>query len=276
MVSDRDRTEPSVPRRGKEHLDRGRAVRGVVRVHVEVHEDLGASRDPLPDHLVPPLRVAAGAHPAIDPLELIDDLIPAPDRVAPPAGEVPAQPWLGDQPLELAREGDRVSGRKKQPALPVAGELLVDGELRGDGNRPRGEPRAHQPRGGSGAAGRHTDDVRGRDQLLGRRVARVQRCGPAPAAAARSGPRPAPGARSPPPSRGRAAGDEARARTAAAHPAPPRGRTRSWPGAHRPLRRSPPPHPRAIARRNRRRLPVSRARSSPGRTAPSAETSREC
>ena len=106
---------------------------------------------------------------------------PRPDRRPPPSREprrgrrAPARRAAGldDQALELAGQGDGVPGREQQAPLAVAGQLLVDGQARGDRDRSGRERAANQPRSRRGPAGGDADDVGARDQLLGRRLARA-------------------------------------------------------------------------------------------------------
>ena len=80
-----------------------------------------------------------------------------------------AAPRLGDQALELAREGDRVAGREQQPELAVAGQLAVEGELRARPARSRWRAPCARGRGrGAGPPEAAQSDVGAGDQLLGR------------------------------------------------------------------------------------------------------------
>ena len=172
MVGDRDRSEARSLRRLEQRARRRRAVRRVIGVHVKVHVDGAPARDPRRRTSGSPRRLMPeGGETAIRLLHLVGDVGPAPARAPPVTREPGAQPGIGHQPLELAGEGDHVAGPEQEPAVAVAGELLVDGDVRTDGDRPRRQGLADQPRGRVGAAGRGARDVGARDQLLRRRVA---------------------------------------------------------------------------------------------------------
>ena len=85
-----------------------------------------ARREPASNRRLAGGVVAPRGDPRVDLLELVGDLAPAPPSAAEAAAQPPAQARLGDQPPELAGERDRVAGREQQPALAVAGQLLVD------------------------------------------------------------------------------------------------------------------------------------------------------
>ena len=78
MVGDRDRPEAAVAGRLQQHLDRRRAVAGVVGVHVQVDLDQGPLGEPRPQLRIAARVVAARHQTAVDRFELVDD--PAPLR----------------------------------------------------------------------------------------------------------------------------------------------------------------------------------------------------
>ena len=168
-----------------------------------------------------------------------------------------------------------VAGREQQPALAVAGQLLVERQAaRRPGPSPDASALRTSPGAGRGPAGGDADDVGARDQLLGRRLARARRRGPGRAAAARPGPRPPSGsqtAASQSSSSGRRRSARRKSRSA------PRSSSRQK--AIRTGRSSAPcrvgarlPGPPAL--RPRGRLPARPARRCPGRSAPSAPSRR--
>ncbi len=71
VVGDRDRAEAALARRLEQRLDRGRAIGGVVGVHVQVDVDLAPARDSPPHLRVAPRVVAARGEPPVDRLEAL-------------------------------------------------------------------------------------------------------------------------------------------------------------------------------------------------------------
>ena len=166
MIGDRDRAEAALTRGLEQRLDRGRAVGGVIGVHVQVDMDRRATDDSRAD-----LRVAAGivatrADPPVDLLDLVGGGAPVAGRAGGRTGELAAQRRARKQSLELARQGDRVTGLEEQADLTVVGELVVDRQLRADRHRRRGEGAADQSRGRTRAARRGDEDVGRGDQRL--------------------------------------------------------------------------------------------------------------
>ena len=80
VVGDRDRPEAAVAGRLQQHLDRGRAVAGVVGVHVQVDLDQRPRRQPRPQLRVAARVVAARHQAPVDRFELVGD--PAPVAAA--------------------------------------------------------------------------------------------------------------------------------------------------------------------------------------------------
>ena len=199
VVGDRDRAEAALPRGLQQHLDRGRAVRRVVGVHVEVDVDratasrAGAAR-PACRRGRGGARRRAGRSPR-------PGRPPRPSREPRPLAPCrrsTAQAGLGDQALDLAREGDRIPGREQQAALAVADQLLVKRELRGHRHGPRRERLPHEAR-ARRAARRRPRRGRRRPRSAPRATSRPAPGGPGRAAAARAAPRrrPAPDRRLP-------------------------------------------------------------------------------
>jgi len=172
VIRDRDRTEAAIAGGREQHLHGGRAIRRVVGVHVKVDVDAPPPRQPPPEGPVALRIVAAKAQATVDLLDLVDHRGPVADRVPPGSRQVSAQPRLGDQPLDLTRQRDRVPGGEQKPSLSLPGQLLVERQLGGDRDRPRGQPRPDQPGSDTRATRGHADDVGGGDQLLGRRFPR--------------------------------------------------------------------------------------------------------
>jgi hypothetical protein len=90
VVGDRDRAEPALLRGREEDLDRGRAVGGVIGVHVQVAVDVGAPGEAAPQlsvrgRVVPPSRQLP-----VDALEVVGHHLPA----APLTALTPATPEL--------------------------------------------------------------------------------------------------------------------------------------------------------------------------------------
>ena len=78
VVGDRDRAEPAALGRVEQHVDRRRAVRRVVGVHVQVAEDEVAARPSALAHRRLALgRMAARGDAAVDVLDRVDDPVPA-------------------------------------------------------------------------------------------------------------------------------------------------------------------------------------------------------
>ena len=76
VVGDRDRPEPALLRGIQEHVDRGRAVRRVVGVHVEVDVDRRPIREPAPHGRLAGGVVAARADAPVDLLDLVGHHVP--------------------------------------------------------------------------------------------------------------------------------------------------------------------------------------------------------
>ncbi len=76
MVGHRDRPEAAVARRLQQHLDRRRAIAGVVGVHVQVDFDQRPLRQLRPQLRVPGRVVAQRQHPPVDRFEVVGDRPP--------------------------------------------------------------------------------------------------------------------------------------------------------------------------------------------------------
>ena len=120
-------------------------------MHVQIHVDRPAVGEALPHRGLSVGIMAPRRHPAVDLLHLIDDGVPVANKALRALDELGPQARRGDQPLELACEGQGVTGLKQQATLPLADQLLVQRQVRGHGDRARCERLPQQPRGHLGA-----------------------------------------------------------------------------------------------------------------------------
>ena len=138
----------------------------------------------------------------VDLLDLVGDRAPVANRArAPCATSSRRSAGAREQALELAGERDRVAGLKQQPELAVAGELVVERQLRADRDRPGRERLADQLRRRARPARGGDEHVGAGDQRLGRGVARADDPDPVAEPLRRPAPRSRRGSRRRPPSR---------------------------------------------------------------------------
>src|SRR4051812_31117382 len=126
---------------------------------LEPPPDLGVSRP-----VVPPRDEAA-----IDRLDLVGHLRPGPGLVARPGRgpQLVAERGVAGEPFELRRQGERVAERKEQAPLPLADQLAIELEIRGDRDGAGGESLPNQARGGPDTGGGEAGDVRAGEELRG-------------------------------------------------------------------------------------------------------------
>ena len=128
VVGDRDRPEPPIARRGEQHLDRRRAVRRVVGVHVQVDVDEGAGGD-AHTHRRVAAAVAPGDEPAVERLELVGHGRPRPGRGG-------RRRWRVERADDLGGERVGVARLEQPPARALVEDLLVHGQPRRDDRDP--------------------------------------------------------------------------------------------------------------------------------------------
>ena len=144
VVRDRDRAEALVAGGGQQHLDRRRAVRAVVGVHVQVDVMRRRLRSRARRSRPRPVVVAPGRQPGVDRLEVVGDLGPAAPRRLRRAGA-----RAGRRRRRRGRAGRRASPRRGARRAGRRGRsqrVLVDLQPR--------RRRAPRPRRRRGAAGR--------------------------------------------------------------------------------------------------------------------------
>ena len=105
--------------------------------------------------------------PPVDLLQPIRCLRPARRGAWTAPGKSPAQLAVLDQARELAAKRDRVTRREQQPELAVLEQLLVDPEMRGDGDRSGGQRRPHDSGCDARPARGGADDIGMGDERLG-------------------------------------------------------------------------------------------------------------
>ena len=159
MVGDRDRAEADVAGGREQHVDRGRAVVGVVGVHVQIDLDQLVARDPRAD-LGLRVRGRGAARPGAR-------RSPRPGRRpcstrAPPGPRRRARRGSSrrrrrGQPLELGGEHVDVADLEERAEVAVAQHLLVDRHARGE-RHGAGAERAHEHAGRGDLAERGGDD----------------------------------------------------------------------------------------------------------------------
>ena len=161
VVGDRDRAQADVAGGGEQHVDRRRAVVGVVGVHVQVDLDQLALRDPRADLGLRVRVVAQRGQARVDRLDLVGDL--ATTR-APRAPAAPRRDELrragrrrGSARSSCAASTSTSPTWKCRPEVAVAQDLLVDRHARGERHR-TGAERPHQHAGRGDLAERGRDD----------------------------------------------------------------------------------------------------------------------
>ena len=125
---------PCVARGREQHLDRRRAVRRVVGVHVQVDVDLRAGGDPAAHRPVRRRLVAPRGQRRVHGLELLGEAVEAHALAHARAGrgQRGAQRRVADEAPELGGEHVDVARLEQQAALALADELLVDRQPRRD------------------------------------------------------------------------------------------------------------------------------------------------
>ena len=235
VVGHRDRAEADVARGRQQDVHGGRAVVGVVGVHVQVDLDQLALGEPGADLGLRVRVVALRGQALVDRLDVVGDLAPGElaARIARRARRAARAGVVAHDPLELLGQHADVAELEEQPEVALAQHLLVDrhtGRER-DGS---GAERLHEHAGRGDLAERGgDDDVRARRAPRPRRRRSARGCAGSSAASAprRSSSRP------PPPTAAPRAVAAARAGTAAARRAPRGRRTRSAPARPRAARR---------------------------------------
>ena len=175
VVGDRDRTEPAAARLRQQHLDRRRAVVGVVGVHVQIDVDQRSRRQRPAQHRRAAAVVPARDQPAVDALEILAGPREA-ERLA-QLGGVPAQaftqPVVADDAREVRRKRLGVAGAELEPSPAFRQHLLV-GRDRARDRDDAARERAHEDPGRrAGALGGEHEHVAAAQRLRGGQLAGI-------------------------------------------------------------------------------------------------------
>src|SRR6185312_5684825 len=160
---------------GLEQQFRGRrAIRRVVRVHVQVAVDVVPVSETCPDLGISLRVLAPPGQSAVDGFDLVGHLDPRPRLAGAPRGdpEPLAQRRVAAESLQLGAQGEHVTEREEQAAFALSYELAVELQVGDDGDGAGCERLSDHAGGRADAAGGQTSDVRSRKELGGLAILR--------------------------------------------------------------------------------------------------------